>query len=307
MTYVQAELELGLGISTIMRGPQHPPVHNVGTTMMPEPELDLGIDSKYFPAWNTARWLDCRGYRTPLDEQTGLTVPILPIEPPGPNSNVDFVDYHHLFHPEADLLQGDDADIALRRSFGQDLPRWLHEHYHNYFAGPELSSNRSQKFTTIVLACAGIVPRQAIEFTKDGPVHRKTLTDSQYTRVRATTRHEGQGKGRAGEFYRNQIGMFFANYAVEKSIETAITNSVIDEFLNTKQAEKRAALGNKILRDAIVLSLEPAKPILVQARAEGLVDTRRKGLGALICEYFVLHRRKDYYRALDAQLAAHAA
>lgn len=66
------------------------------------------------------------GLAAPLDDLTGLPLPIVISPPFYGNSNDSFVDYHHSFHPERDLVYGDDAQVALRRSRGQNLPRWLH-------------------------------------------------------------------------------------------------------------------------------------------------------------------------------------
>jgi hypothetical protein len=302
--YIQEQLPFGLqpAMPDVYTRPIHPQNRKKQSLPKPDMELPLGIDTTYFETWDVPRWDDCRGYETPIDEATRLPIPILPVDPMFPNTNANFIDYHHLFHPESDLIHGDDSDIALRRSFGQDLPRWLHEHYHRFFSGPPMPVARSEKFVTIVLACAGVLPRQAIEFTKSGPVHRTGLTNDQYENVRATTHYEGQAKGEVAKFYRNQIGVFFANYALEQNISEVVSGSVIDEFLNTNRPEKRRALGNLMIREAIVLSIEPVKTVRQEARSQGLEVRNRRSLGSIVCEFFVLKRRMDYLDALRQRL-----
>ena len=81
------------------------------------------------------------GLATPLDELTGLPLPIVISEAKHGSSNAK-PDFHHHFHPERDLTNADDAMLALRKSRGQNLPRWIHEHHHKYFAGPEFPESR---------------------------------------------------------------------------------------------------------------------------------------------------------------------
>jgi hypothetical protein len=268
------------------------------------PELPLDVGSGRFEAWDEPRWGDCHGLTSPTDSTTGLPIPILVIDPLFRNTNTRMVDYHHLFHPKVDYLRATDADIALRRSYGQDLPRWLHEHNHGFFAGPALPESRADKFATVVLACAGVVPRQAIEFTKRGPFHRYHLTDNEYAKVVASVRHEGAQPANSARFYRNQIGMFFANYAVEQSIEHVLSNAVIDEFLNTKDEIRRKVLGNLMLREAVSMSTEPVQPLHDLAKREGLIARKPTDLRSLVADFFLRSRRTDYFEALEIKLTA---
>ena len=261
-------------------------------------ELNLGVGHAKFRLWHREYFDKCQGLVTPTDELTGLPLPILITDPPSPTTDTSFVDYHHLFHPEVRLIHGDDADVAVRRSYGQDLPRWLHEHNHNFFAGPRLPQTRFEKFATVTLACSGIVPRTAIEFTKRGPFVRNTLTDTEYETLTRSVRYEGQGKDGSASYYKSQIGMFFANYAIEQSVEEVISDRVIDEFLHTTDPIARKIRGNAILRECVRMSIDPVIPLHSKAKRLGLIAGRKTDLEHRIHDFFVKSRRSDYYNAL---------
>lgn len=241
------------------------------------------------------------GLATPKDELTGLPLPIVISEPKFKSANTSFSDYHHHFHPARDLLNGDDADMALRRSRGQNLPRWLHEHYHKYFAGPEFPETRQEIFATVVLACAGVVPRQAIDFTgsNGGPQIVEVTDKIQHQVLVKSVRNEAEKKGRSNNFYRAQIGMFFANYAIEQSIEEVVSNRLIDEFLETRNNNRRLQLGNLMLREAVRLSVEPIMPVHQELKRQGLIARRQTDLPARVHDFFVRSRRVDYHLALE--------
>lgn len=242
------------------------------------------------------------GYESPVDQVTGIPLSILPIENRKQYPNT-FQDYHHLNYPRLQLLNGSDADEALRYSRGQDLERWLHERAHRFLAGPAFPRARSQMFTSIVLACAKVVPRAAIDLTDDRtPVVRYDLTDEEYLSVVRTIRHEGEQAGDRGRFFRNRIGIFFANYALEQSIDQLVSRRVIDEFLLTKDGARRKTLGNLMIREAVAMSLEPVLPVHKQLRQNGLIQRRPTDLRALVADYFVRSRRPDYFLALKQKL-----
>lgn len=266
--------------------------------------LDLGIGTDNFAIRFPGTEENCHGFVNPEDPLTGLPLPVLLVDPPSLNANTTFVDYHHLQHPAKVLLGGDDASIALRRSYGQDLPRWLHEHYHQFFGGPVIPETRPEKFTRVVLACAGVVPRAAIEFTKSGPFARESLNEEEYRRVLASTHHEGFMRNDKGRKYRNQIGMFFANYAVEQHIEMVITDSVIDQFLHTTDSVRQKELGNLMLKAGIEIAVESVRPLHKVAKESGLIKGRPTEPISVVKDFFLAARRQDYYTALRRKFNA---
>lgn len=261
----------------------------------------LVMQNEGFVLRSTSRDPCSYGLATPTDELTGLPLPIVISPPIDRNANEGFVDYHHSFHPERDLIYGDDAALALRRSRGQNLPRWLHEHYHKYFAGPEFPQAREQIFTIVVLACSGVIPDQAIDFEggKGGPkiIDVSSRADKQILTL--SVRHEAAKRKRYQSFYQAQIGMFFANYAIEQSIEEVVNQRVIDEFLDTKVTNRRIQLGNLLLREGVKMSIEPVVPVHEEVKRRGLVIGKQTDLYARVNDFFVRNRRKDYHIALE--------
>lgn len=243
------------------------------------------------------------GLATPVDKLTRIPLPILYTEAPHTTANTDFWDYHHHFHPEKELIHADDATLALRRSRGQYLPRWLHEHYHHYFAGPELQYSREQIFQTVVLACAGVVPRQALDFSSyQGPKIVDIPDNDTYQAVAESIKHEGERNSSIGGLARAQIGIFFANYAIEQSFEEVISQKVIGEFLSTRDTARRKVLGNLMIREAIHLSVEPILPTEKTLKENGVMRKRQTDLRELIKDYFVRSRQPQYYQAIDRKL-----
>lgn len=251
--------------------------------------------------------MDCYGLRTPVDEQTGLPLPILPI-PAFPHSKVSsFSDYHHHYHPRPMFTDtrfgGDDSLTAVRMSRGQQLPRWLHEHYHHFFSGPDLPSSRTEAFKLAVLGCAGVMPAMGIDFTGgNGPVMRE-LSGSEQTRTHKTIRREGEHRHDRGRSQRNKIGFFFANYAVEQAVETAVSDRVIDQFLFSHDKRVRIRLGNFILDKALDMSVDPIRPLYKEVRPQ-LPPYSQSDPRKVVGAYFVASRRFDYHDALAARLEA---
>ncbi len=245
------------------------------------------------------------GLATPLDEFTGLPLPVVISEPKNKSSNAK-IDFHHHFHPERDLIHADDAMLALRRSRGQNLPRWIHEHHHKYFAGPEFPESRKDTFASVVLACAGVVPRKAIDYSGKYETPRivEVWDNSQYQKIVSSIKHEAQDKNKISRrIARAEIGKFFANYAIEQSFEDVISSTEIDEFLNTTNPIKRKELGNRMLGAAIRMSVEPVIPIHRALKKESIARKRKVELPAIVKDYFIPSKRPDYFIAIDEKLS----
>lgn len=279
-------------------------METVGTATMladqpPRPDLIPAGESRDFVLRSTSRDPCSVGLATPKDELTGLPLPIVISEPRFRSANTEFSDFHHSFHPERDMIHASDDLLALRRSRGQKLPRWLHEHYHKYFAGPEFPKSRQETFATVVLACAGVVPERAIDFDMNGPKIITPRSGVQEQILVKSVRHEADKNSSHNNIYRAQIGMFFANYAIEQSIQEVVSEKVIEEFLHTNHDVRRRQLGNLMLKEGIKLSIEPILPIHAELKKQGRIKRRQTDLHARVHDFFVRSRRKDYFAALD--------
>lgn len=190
---------------------------------------------------------------TPIDIQTGLPLPILPAElsKEGSFSLLDGDDYHHHFHPRRsdDLLNN--GGRAVRVSRGQYVNKNLHWRYHLMFDGPELPTTIEDKFRTTVLACAGIVPPKAIDLSTYGEYKIVDLSKRQLKKISdpASICIEGTHRSLARrDMIREELGRFFADFAVSRSVEVVKQELLIEEFLSKKiKPERRMHLGNKIL------------------------------------------------------------
>ena len=121
---------------------------------------------------------------TPLDEISGMPLPILPqehltIEDPTTN-------WHHAWHPKTDPGLLDLGGRALRHSRAQLVRMTDHNHgdankgkqvYHDFYAGPELPKTDREKFYQCVLSAAGYVPERAIDLRGDEPVIRRMTAE----------------------------------------------------------------------------------------------------------------------------------
>lgn len=249
--------------------------------------------------------------QTPVCEATGLPLPILPTEP-DEQARFLFEDYHHHFHPRRDpQLMGADG-LAVRFSRGQLVQRFLHDRYHAIFTGPPLPESQDEKFRLAVLACSGMVPRQAIDLSKPGQFQIVDLSHEQFERIAAPrsiyVEKAHSNNGKAYDRKRHTIGKFFAAHALSQGVQDTLSSSVIGEFLDDKTAaERKKELGNFILTQALRLSIEPIMPIHEELSAEGFVlPGRRVGPPAVVKKFFPKYRYADYHEELARRMVAAA-
>lgn len=245
--------------------------------------------------------------QTPVCEATGLPLPIRLTEPPQ-GAQFHFEDYHHHFHPRMDPgLQHIDGK-AVRFSRGQLVPRYLHDSYHKIFIGPELPVSREDKFRATVLACAGIVPRQAIDLSEPGSYTVVNLEDEEYERL-ASPRSiyiERAFKRDAGMYRRRSIGKFFAAFALEQDLRLVISDNVIGQFLDKKTSpEQKKTLGNFMLKEALELSIVDLSREHRILADDGLVlPVRRRNPLEVVRKYFTKDRYPDYHNELAIRIGA---
>lgn len=206
---------------------------------------------------------------TPVDELTGLPLPILPIEPQHGALFVRY-NYHHHFHPRRSEALQDEGGLAMRYSRGQMLPRSLHRRYHDVFAGPSLAATEEEKFKACVLACAGHIPRRAIDLSNIAEPSEVNLTEAEFDRsgIGRNTFVERSQKPAHAWVIRGRIGRFFATYALKQELGH-ISERVIDEFLHTTSAERIKELGNFMLSEAVEVAVEPVVPLHLQIIHQG--------------------------------------
>lgn len=208
-------------------------------------------------------------------------MPILPSEPPKVEARFDFEDYHHHFHPRNDeRLRG--AGIALRYSRGQIIHRTLHNRYHALFLGPPIPEEDSAVYRLSVLACAGVVPRQAIDLSQKGQFETVDIPRDIYVQL---TSHKSIGIEKAHKYdgnmhVRKTLGRFFAMYAVRQHICSSpkVSQKVIEEFIDEATSpERKKELGNFILKEALGYTVDELAPLEQKIDDEGFRarETRR--------------------------------
>jgi hypothetical protein len=261
----------------------------------------------------------------PLDELTQLPLPVLVSGSDyyQDNGSQRSSNYHHHFHPQKSIELGYTAEgvrlprnnpgriegFALRYSRGQDLPIWLHDRYHKIFLGPQLPQTTEEKFTAVVLACAGVVPREALDLYTPDAYRKSTLDNKQHEFIRRRIYFEGAAS-RAKSSKRNHIGKFIADHALQSSLAEVMTESdvrkKVNEFLRPRSETQRFNAGKIILRHVVDASVAELIPIHKEAKKEGMVKRNRKELGEIVLKFFTVDRFQDYFDPLEDKLFAFA-
>lgn len=276
------------------------------------PHLQNGFELHPSPCMN-----ESIGLLTPTDAETGLPLPLIPLNLGFSARNME-VDFHHGYHTEESFKQN--AGLrALRTARGQCLPRWLHWKYHEYFSGPLVPTDEAAIFRSTVMAAAGVLPKQGIDFKSGAPQIRDITRPEQrllarYVHVegeleRCAARH---GKKWQDERYRTRfdrqqrkrIGSFFAEYAVEQRIDDVVSPVVIDEFLFTPKPSRRRELGDALLKAAIDVSVDPIRPLYHNLHNQGAVISPHPEPRSVVQMFFRARFRQDYHNALLDKLAS---
>lgn len=237
--------------------------------------------------------------RMPSDSLTGLPYPILTTQTAARYLPAD-ENYHHHFYPRRspeleglsgltrEQLQQPEhlplevlAGYALRMCRGQLLPKPIHNRTHQRFGlGPTLPETVDEKFKTVVLACAGVVSRHAIDPTAPVAEQVVLMTDAQF-------RHDTTPKKmcperyycqRAADHRRRLLGTFFLRFAAERDMSD-ISPRLIAAFLSRSTGEQRKReIGGRILREALEAGVEPFEPTYQSLLSMGCVQEGKTGL-----------------------------
>jgi hypothetical protein len=199
----------------------------------------------------------------PTDELTGMPLPILP-----PDERLDIKDkitnnWHHHYHPSDSMLLGSTDGLAVRHVRLQNLPKISHHNlYHSIFEGPTLPRTSEERFGHIILACAGYVPTSAIDVRKGDPTKPVDLSNKMRRRLQTSGELDVRGQTNISTFIRKHL--IYQDFSHVKE-------SLIDEFVNTRDIDRRLYLGHLLLAIASEIAVEPIKPVYSQALQEGLI------------------------------------
>lgn len=203
------------------------------------------------------------GLITPVDQFSGIPLPILPTKNELPFHNPDVADWHHPFHPKEHPLLKTAGGLALRNCRVQLVHRNFHNEsplrYHRFFEGPAIPESEDDQFRTVVLAAAGYIPERAIS-TRSGEPEIVELSPRQSARLRQMMRKATPSddckcddpRRKMSFEYRNlrysydRVREFLGEYMIMQSTEH-LPEPVVDEFLHTTNRYKLEELGDRLL------------------------------------------------------------
>ncbi len=242
--------------------------------------------------------------QTPVDENTGLPLPIYPASDDlGVRSKKLGCNWHHLFNPRNDeILASTDGGAFLRDSRLQLTPKWLHERYHQIYTGPPIPEVGRDQLLLGVLAVAGYLPELAIDVTRSEDRDSKVVLDEALYRQMTGPRSQRHDIGKqinAQRFAR--IGRFMMAEVLNQNIEE-IDQSILDQFLETKDQELRLRLGRTIIDALIEQVTEPIEPIYAKAYRQNKLATTHIRRPSGIIKVVTASRHHDYIEDLRQKI-----
>ena len=224
---------------------------------------------------------------SPVDELTG--VPLI-LHPYGSSNDSHrfFPDKHHPWHPKNHPLvkSGTLGGEALRASRVQVASYDLHHlDYHRSFYGPELPVDDASRFNLIVLTAAGYIPERAVAFHSYGKPYTKKLSSE----LRLILWDKSKVRVDVPDTVRN----FLKEYSFSQDLSD-IKESVIEEFLFTKNRVKRWELGNLLLANGVHKATMPVREIYENAyKAELIPPARTKRVTKFVLESLNIDYQRD--------------
>jgi hypothetical protein len=206
-------------------------------------------------------------YVTPRDSLSHMPLPIFPQTDEQTNE-------HHVWHPRSQFVgtQGGSEPTefslgleALQASRIQAVPIVEHRGYHKVCAGPMLPNPR-QLFNTLILSAAGYVPREGIVLDRHGGFSIKPLSEKWRTRL--------WEQGSIDVDNTQTVKRYLFAYAIAHGLDN-VSNSIIDEFLGSRNGPRRQKLGAELVRLASDAATDSAQPDYAVAWETGLLPPNR--------------------------------
>jgi hypothetical protein len=173
-------------------------------------------------------------------------------------------DWHHHFHPRTSPILKEFGGEALRNARLQLVDYDTHHFgYHNKYDGPPLAKTVEGRFAAVVMSVAGYIPKEAIDFEDRSPKLIR-LSDDQRRQLQAS----GEIESRGDAVIRN----FIRDYIMEQQITATNVNELtIEEFVSTRNVERRRLLGHTLLALITDLASEPIHETYSVARRNQLI------------------------------------
>lgn len=207
---------------------------------------------------------------TPIDEVTGLPLLVAPRNLDYDVENPNQATPHHGWHPERDkrlnpldFRQKTLAGLAVRSSRLQYVENDLHNEgpksYHAYYDRPEwFPQTETEAFGVCMPACMGAVTSRVIDLSTGEPIERPiTPEEIQFFQTPSHSSEEGFDS-RYVTYRYDPIRDFFRDYIKRQDLGH-VPESLIDEFLNTRDYEAHLRTGRILLASAVEVATDPVR------------------------------------------------
>lgn len=207
---------------------------------------------------------------TPVDEITRQPLLIVPFEEATETSE------HHPAHPGNSIfLTETKGGVAVRHAriqtvrglggtasmfqfyFNPEYNPGDHRLYHLHFGGPILPQTAHEQFEYVTWACTDFVPEKGISLRGDEP-EIVELEPYQISRLQEQIRIQSPCL----------VGDFLIEYLKEQDL-SHVPDSLIDEFVNSKNRERRRSIGHWLLSQASEVATDPLAGTYKKVRAKG--------------------------------------
>jgi len=207
---------------------------------------------------------------TPVDELSGLPLPIAPTEYILPQESPNFADWHHHFHPASHEDMKSIGGIAIRNCRVQLVARRDHNEgpssYHRFYSGPPIPEEENDQFSLTVLACAGYIPSQAIDLRSGEP----KVVDLSHTQQKILRQRQDVFGYRNLRYAYDPIRSFYTEYSMSRDI-SCLNEIEIEEFLTTKDELRQKFLGHFLLAQVVKIASEDVHAKYIAVRRAGLL------------------------------------
>lgn len=245
----------------------------------------------------------------PVCAETGLPLPIAPVEPPqGARLNSGRWDYHHKWqqssHPHFQTVPG----RVLRLTYGQWVYRPVHEKFNSRYADLEkYPETERENYRLTVLGIAGVIPRYGINpyaLPGEGIIELNSkqleyLSDPRISYIECAWSNDKKSR-----IVRSIIGRYLADYALSQDLPAMFPEITIERFLDPKtDGRTKKWMANMMINQALGYSVEGFAPQYEQYVAESPVHpSRSTRLHVAINKIFTKNYFEDYHETVTDRL-----
>lgn len=125
--------------------------------------------------------------RAPVDELTGIPLPIAPTVDVH-SANPEDINDHHSYFPKSDpilkeTLGGRALRVARIQRVGKEQHNFTNRSLHSvYKFGPQIPTDPREQIGSCILLCAGYIPNMVVD-TSDGSPSTRPISDWEYNRL----------------------------------------------------------------------------------------------------------------------------